>query len=122
MRPYLIRAVIDWVVDNGHTPLMVIDCRVDGVDAPGEHAVDGKLTLNISATATARFALGDQGVEVDCRFRGRPARVTAPIGAVVGVFAKETGVGMSFSVAKDEPAPAPPEGPPPRPKLTLVRG
>lgn len=125
LRAYLIRAVIDWVVDNDHTPHMVVDCSVSGVEAPREHAADDKLTLNISATATGRFTLGDRGVEVDCRFRGVPKRVTAPLGAIVSVYAKETGMGMSFPVDKaDKKAPEdvdPPKSAPRRPALTLVR-
>ena len=127
LRAYLIRAVIDWVVDNDHTPHMVVDCGVSGVEAPREHIADGKLTLNISAAATGRFALGDRGVEVDCRFGGVPRRVVAPLGAVVGVYAKETGMGMGFPVDKaDKKAPEgvdpPKRAPAPRrPALTLVR-
>ena len=124
LRPYLIRALIDWIVDNDHTPHMVIDCSVPGVDAPGEYAGDGKLTLNISSKATRTLSVDDGGVCVDCRFRGRPVRVTAPVGAVIGLYAKETGMGMGFEVDKGQPQPEPPpiratRGD--RPRLTLVK-
>ena len=124
LRPYLVRALIDWIVDNDHTPHMVIDCSVPGVDAPGEYAGDGKLTLNISSKATRTLSVDEGGVRVDCRFRGRPVRVTAPVGAVVGVYAKETGMGMGFEADKSEPPPEPPatrSTAPDRPKLTLVK-
>lgn len=123
LRPYLIRALVDWIIDNGHTPHMVIDCGVPGVEAPSEHARDGKLTLNISAGAVRNFAVDDAGVRLDCRFRGQSRRIGAPVGAVVGVYAKETGMGMGFEADHGDPKPAPEPKPPPagRPTLKLVK-
>lgn len=122
LRPYLLRAVIDWIVDNGRTPHMVIDCAVPGVEVPAEHARDGTLTLNISANAVRNFSVGDKSVSMDCRFRGRASRVGAPVGAVVAVYAKETGKGITFGVERGEPdSDQTPTKPAQRPKLTLVK-
>lgn len=123
LRPYLIRAVIDWIVDNGHTPHMVIDCGVPNVDAPAEYANGGKLTLNISASAVGSFAVDNAGVRLDCRFRGQSRHIAAPVGAVVGVYAKETGMGMGFGVDRGDPNAAPAAKPSPgsRPTLKLVK-
>ena len=129
LRPYLLRALIDWVVDNDLTPHMVIDCAVPGVAAPTEHAQDGKLTLNISASAVRNFSLDDKRVSMDCRFHGRSMHIDAPLGAVIGVYAKETGMGMALEPDHDEPAtdsaPSKPQRPakdaPQRPTLRLVK-
>ena len=121
-RPYLLRALIDWIVDNGRTPHMVIDCTVQGVEVPAEHAGDGKLTLNISASAVRNFSLGDKRVSMDCRFHGRPRHINAPVGAVVAVYAKETGMGMGFEVERGEPdSDQTPTKPAQRPHLKLVK-
>lgn len=119
LRPYLLRALVDWIVDNDRTPHMVIDCAVPGVEVPTEHARDSKLTLNISAAAVRNFSLDDERVSMDCRFHGHATHISAPVGAVVGVYAKETGMGMGFEVDRgDSHAPAKPAQ---RPKLTLVK-
>ena len=129
LRPYLLRALIDWVVDNELTPHMVIDCAVPGVAAPTEHAQDGKLTLNISASAVRNFSLDDKRVSMDCRFQGRSMRIDAPVGAVIGVYAKENGMGMGLEADRGEsagdPAPSKPErsrkSASQRPTLRLVK-
>lgn len=125
IRPYLMRALIDWIVDNDHTPYIVVDCEAEGVDLPPQYAVDGKLVLNVSAAATRNLFIGEDEVSVDCRFRGRPMHVAAPIGAVLAVYAKESGMGMAFDAESTPHPPAP--GPPSRdsagggPKLKLVK-
>ena len=121
LRPYLFRAIIDWIVDNGRTPHMVIDCGVPGVDAPSEYAKGGKLTLNISAAAVRNFSLQEQRVSLDCRFQGRSCHISVPVGAVVGLYAKETGMGMGFTVDHGETTPPKAPKPAQRPNLTLVK-
>ena len=80
--------------------------------------------LNVSAAATRNLSVGEDEVRVDCRFRGRPVHVAAPIGAVVAVYAKESGMGMAFDA---EPTPPPSPGRPSPgavrrgPKLKLVK-
>ncbi len=125
LRPYLVRAIIDWVVDNSQTPHVVLDCSIDGVDAPSERAQKGKLVLNVSANATRNLAIGNDWLTVDCRFGGRPVHVRAPLGAVVGVYAKESGVGMAFEAESpaepEQPGRPPGERKPSGPTLKLVK-
>jgi stringent starvation protein B len=122
LRPYLVRAIIDWVVDNSQTPHLVLDCAIDGVDAPRERAQEGKLVLNVSANATRNLAIGNDWLTVDCRFGGRPVHVRAPMGAVVGVYAKESGIGMAFEAeSPTEPQQPPSEPKPAGPTLKLVK-
>lgn len=121
VRPYLIRALLDWIEDNGHTPYLVVDCELPGVDVPSEHATDGKLVLNVSANATRNLDVGNAEVHVDCRFRGRPIHIGVPTYSVVAVYGRESGMGMTFEseTSDKEPPPSPP--PAKVPKLKLVK-
>ena len=118
-RPYLVRAMIDWIVDNTWTPYVVIAADAPGAEALRDYATDGHLVLNVSATATRHLAIGKDTLEVDCRFGGRPVHLSAPIGTVVAVYARESSQGMVFEVEDGHP-PTEPE-PPSRPKLSLVK-
>ena len=93
VRPYLVRALVEWIADNGQTPHVVVDCSIAGVQAPVEHAESGKLVLNVSAGATRNLAIGDDWLDVDCRFGGEPVHVRSPVGAVVAVYSRESGMG-----------------------------
>lgn len=123
VRPYLVRALVDWIVDNGQTPYLVVDCSIAGVQAPAERAESGKLVLNVSAGATRNLAIGDDWLTVDCRFGGQPVHVRSPVGAVVAVYARESGMGMAFEAEDpaDGPPPDPPRSRPGGPKLTVVK-
>lgn len=118
-RPYLVRAMIDWIVDNAWTPYVVIAADAPGAEALLGYATDGRLVLNVSATATRNLAVGNDTLDVDCRFGGRPVHLSAPIGTVVAVYARESSKGMVFEV-EDGDTPTEPEPPSPR-KLSLVK-
>lgn len=125
-RPYLVRALIDWIVDNDCTPFVAIASDAEGVTVPPGTAKDGRVVLNLSASATRNLQISNELLTVDCRFGGQPFHVTAPMGAVVAVFARENGKGMSFEPEEAGQAPnaddTPTNKPPPKqgPKLTLV--
>ena len=108
-RPYLIRAMHEWMDDNGHTPHIVVDTSFDGVAVPQEHIKDGKIILNISETAAHNLKLTNDAVSFRARFGGVPFDVWAPIRSVLGIYARETGQGMIFSHGTEQPEP--PEGP-----------
>ena len=97
-RPYLVRALIDWIIDNGATPYLTIAANEPGVQVPSEHVKDGKIVLNISGDAIRNFGLDNNTVSFDSRFSGQPFHVIAPVGAIIAVYAKETGQGMAFEV------------------------
>ena len=118
-RPYLIRALIDWMVDNACTPYVAIACDDAGAEDLLDYATDGRLVLNLSAGATRGLVVDDEHLSVDCRFGGKPVHVSVPIGMVIAVYARENGMGMAFELASDE-APTEPE-PPGRPRLSLVK-
>jgi stringent starvation protein B len=100
-RPYLIRAMHEWMGDNGHTPHIVVDASVDGVSVPREHVKDGKIILNISETAAHNLKLTNDSVSFRARFSGVPFDVWVPMKSVLGIYARETGQGMIFSHDSD---------------------
>jgi stringent starvation protein B len=100
-RPYLVRAMHEWMTDAGKTPHLVIDASVPGVQIPAEHVKDGKIVLNSSYSATKNLVIGNDVVELEARFGGRPYQISAPIDAVLGIYARETGEGMLFTDQED---------------------
>ena len=117
-RPYLVQAMIDWIVDNACTPYVIIAADAPGAQALLDYATDGRLVLNVSAAATRNLVIDRDTLEVDCRFGGRPVHLSAPIGTVVAVYAQETSKGMVFEVEDGNPPTEPESG---RPKLSLVK-
>lgn len=124
-RPYLLRAMYEWITDNGETPHVVVDATAEGVNVPQSYVRDGKIVLNISPAATQRLAIGNEIVEFEARFGGQPFAVRVPAGSVLGIYARETGAGMIFTDNDGEP---PEDGdddgaPPPkgRPHLKVVK-
>ena len=96
-RPYLIRAMHEWMGDNSHTPHIVVDTSIDGVNVPDEHIKDGKIILNVSDTAAHNLKLTNDAVSFRARFGGVPFDVWVPMQSVLGIYARETGQGMIFS-------------------------
>lgn len=121
-RPYLVRAIHEWIVDNGLTPQLIVDAQVEGVDVPNQYVQDGKIVLNVSATAVADLVLGNDAIMFNARFAGVATEVCIPTHAVLAVYASENGVGMAF---QDNETGTPPSGPPddepPKPTLRVVK-
>ncbi len=95
-KPYLIRAIYDWILDNGMTPHLVIDVRYPGVVAPIEFVEDGRLVLNLSPSAVRGLVMGNEQIEFNARFGGVARDVYFPAEAVLGIFTRENGQGMVF--------------------------
>lgn len=106
MRPYLIRAIVQWCEDQAHTPhvLVLVDsrCRV-----PREFVQQGQIVLNIGALATQGLHIDDHFLRFKARFSGRVHEVEVPLGRVVAVYARESAQGLAFEVEDDPPAPTP---------------
>jgi stringent starvation protein B len=107
-RPYLIRAIYQWILDNACTPQLVVDASVEGVEIPRDFVEDGRIVLNISATAVRGLSLGDRLIAFNARFGGTPFHVSLPVRSVLAMIARENGAGMSFP--PDEPESEPPGG------------
>jgi len=124
-RPYLLRAMHEWITDNDQTPHVVVDAEMAGVDVPRQYVKDGKIILNVSHGATQALQLGNEWLGFSARFSGVTRLVRVPIRAVLGVYARETGQGMIFSDndATPEPPgkPTPPSGDDRRGHLKVVK-
>lgn len=115
-RPYLLRALYEWISDNDMTPHLLVDAGQPGVQVPSHTIKDGKVVLNIAARAVATLELGNDAVRFTARFGGVSHPVSVPVSAVLAIYARETGQGMALpedSIASDsggEP-PTPPSEP-----------
>ena len=95
-RPYLLRAMHEWMSDNGHTPHIVVNAGVDGLVVPEEYVSDEKIILNVSQSATKDLIIANQLMSFETRFACIPQTVKIPISAVLGIYARETREGISF--------------------------
>lgn len=102
VKPYLIQALYDWILDNDLTPLVVADSRVEGVRVPPSTIEDGKVVLNISMTATQGLVMEDDLITFSARFSGRSQTVVIPMAAVTAIYARENSKGMMFDVDHGE--------------------
>ena len=107
-RPYLIRALHEWIVDNGLTPHIVVKADFPGNKVPERYAQDGRLVLNIAPAAVRGLELSNEAVHFSARFSGTPMQVVIPTGAVLAIYARENGQGMAFP-EEEAPPPPPPE-------------
>ena len=114
-RPYLIRGIYDWCVDNGHTPHLLVAADYPGVNVPLQFVQEGRITLNLSPMAVQTLNIEDDPIWFSARFSGRPFDVIVPTGAVLAIFARENGEGLVFGEV--EP-PTGPQGAGPQPALS----
>lgn len=93
-RPYLLRAIYDWITDNGLTPYLLVDARQPGVQVPAFAIKDGKVVLNIAMRAVDALDLGDDRIRFQARFSGASHALSIPLVAVEAIYAQENGQGM----------------------------
>lgn len=104
-KPYLLRALHEWCVDNGYTPHLAV--RVDdGTQVPVDYVRNGEITLNVSPTAVHKLQMGNELIEFSARFGGIARQISVPIRNVYALYARETGHGMTFEV-DDSKSPSP---------------
>ena len=115
-RPYMIRALNEWILENDCTPYILVNAFEEDVSVPQDYVKDGQIVLNISPLAVHGLRISNEVVEFSGRFGGVPTLVYVPIRAVLGIYAKENGQGMIFET--DDPIPEPP--PPEKPKRPKV--
>lgn len=108
-RPYLIRAIYEWVLDNGLTPHILVAADAEDVQVPPEFVTEeGRITVNVSPNAVRGLELGNQLISFSARFSGKPFQVNVPPGAVLALYARENGEGMLFGEV-EPPEPTPPD-------------
>jgi len=105
-RPYLLRALYDWIVDSSLTPYVLVNAEANGVAVPADFVKDGKIVLNVAPHAVGSFSLDNEALACNCRFGGQPFEVYLPMRSIEAIYAKETGEGMAFEA---EPFPDPPD-------------
>ena len=125
-RPYLLRALHEWIADNGMTPHILVEAGADGVDVPDQAIQKGKVILNIDNAAVRELDLGNAWLSFKARFSGSEHDVTVPIEAVLAIYAKENGQGMMFSLEDETIPPTDPDSDPDnkpakRPHLKIVK-
>lgn len=123
-RPYLIRAINDWILDNQLTPYLLVNAEQSGVEVPSRYVDNGKIVLNINPRAINGLEIGNEHISFNARFSGNPMQVIIPIGAVMAIYAQENGRGMMFN--EDDDQTPPPSSPEPasrsgRPNLKVVK-
>lgn len=124
-RPYIIRALYEWIVDNDCTPYVLVDATVTDVMVPEQFVKDGQIVLNISPSAVMELNISNEAVAFNGRFGGVATDVYVPTVAVLGIYARENGQGMVFEPEENS---GPPNNPPPepikpdgRPSLKIVK-
>jgi stringent starvation protein B len=125
-RPYLIRALYEWCMDNGFTPYLAVVAD-DTVQVPREFVKDGEIVLNVSPDATSGLLLGNELIEFKARFGGVAREILVPVSRVIAIYARENGQGMAFPVppassAKTDTVDAPERAPARVPSLSAVEG
>jgi len=122
LKPYLIRSIYEWIIDNDLTPHLLVDADNSNAILPQQFIEDGKIVLNIRPQAVQGLTLGNNEIQFSARFSGKPMNIVAPIKAIMAIYAKENGKGMIFDQEDEEPEETPPENKPPtRPTLRVVK-
>lgn len=107
-RPYLLRALNDWIVDSGFTPHVLVDATRSGVMVPESAVSEGRVVLNISPTAVRFLDIDDDQLAFEARFGGVARQVSVPLSAILAIYARENGAGMAFEPpTEDETAVGP---------------
>ncbi|EGW54927.1 ClpXP protease specificity-enhancing factor [Candidatus Endoriftia persephonae] len=128
-RPYLIRALYEWLVDNALTPYLLVDADHEAVEVPQQFVSEGRIVLNIAPDAVVGLELGNEWISFSARFAGHPQAILVPPAAVLGIYAKENGQGMLFpeeleqeqeQKANADDKPEPPK-PGKRPALKVIK-
>lgn len=121
-KPYLIRAIREWALDNDLTPQILVDASVVGVNVPRNYVTDGQIILNIGGQAVKMQEMGNDNILFSARFNGSPFDVDVPVAAVLAIYARENGQGIFFKDPDASPDPDESnDAPAGKPHLKLVK-
>ncbi len=123
-KPYLVRALNDWILDNQLTPYLLVDASIKGVEVPEQQIKDGKIILNITPSAIQEIVFENEWIYFSARFGGQPFMINIPISAVLAIYAKENGRGMMFAEEESlavETAEVEQKGSSKKPVLTVIK-
>ncbi len=125
LKPYLIRSIYEWIIDNHLTPHLLVDAAHEDAILPEAFVEDGKIVLNLRPEAIRDLLLGNEEIQFNARFSGEPMQIVAPLSSILAIYAKENGKGMIFDDDEynDDTPPEPPEkkARPNKPQLKVVK-
>ena len=85
-RPYMVRALYQWIEDNALTPYLMVDATAKNVQVPTEHVQDGRIVLNIASRATGNMRIDNDYIQFSARFGGVSQEIWVPLTAVMGIY------------------------------------
>ncbi|ORU92006.1 MAG: ClpXP protease specificity-enhancing factor [Cycloclasticus sp. symbiont of Bathymodiolus heckerae] len=109
LKSHLVRALHDWILENGFTPYLLVDAEYEGVEVPQAYVSDNKIILNTHPDAIQSWILDSDAVSFSARFSGRSENLYVPINAILAAYAKENGKGMMFDERFEDDLPPEPE-------------
>lgn len=122
LKPYLIRSVYEWIVDNDLTPHLLVNAENNKGNLPIDYIEDGKIILNMRPLAIQGLELGNEFIEFNAKFSGKPMQIAASVNAVMAIYAKENGKGLVFDQENNDGDETPPKQQPPnKPSLRVVK-
>jgi len=121
LKPYLIRSIYEWIIDNQLTPHLLVDAEDSNAILPKEYIEDGKIVLNLRPEAIQGLTLGNEEIQFNARFSGNPMHIVTPTTAVLAIYAKENGKGMIFDPEEHDDTPTPPDNKHAKPQLRVVK-
>ncbi|MDT8896363.1 ClpXP protease specificity-enhancing factor [Halomonas sp. I1] len=95
-RPYIARALYQWLLDNELTPYIVVDAEQEGVEVPRQFVQNGQIVLNMGVSAIRDLSMENDAIAFSARFGGKPTQLMVPMEALIAIYARENGVGMVF--------------------------
>jgi len=104
-RPYLIRSMYEWIIDNKMTPYLLVNANYPDTAVPQRFVQKDQIILNISPNAVKNLRLGNYSIEFSARFGGIVEHVYVPVRAIESIYAQENGRGMTFGEDGDKDPP-----------------
>ncbi|MGK0499520.1 MAG: stringent starvation protein B [Oceanicoccus sp.] len=109
-RPYIVRALYEWILENDCTPHVLVNAMADHVEVPQQYVKNGQIVLNVSPSAVMDLLLTNEMVQFSGRFGGVSMDIFVPMSAVMGIYARENGQGMIFDLDEPDAPPPSPDG------------
>ena len=101
-KPYLVRALYEWILDNETTPYILVDTSSDKVQIPAGIATDGKVVLNLAPLAIQDLEMNNDYIAFSARFSGVAQEIFCPMNSLMAIYARENGEGMMFPAEENE--------------------
>jgi stringent starvation protein B len=122
-KPYIIRALYEWITDNKLTPYIAVNAAVPRTHVPEQYVKNGQIVLNIAFDAVNMLNISNDQIEFDASFNSVPFQIFIPMQAVQAIYASENGQGMVFNEEENSEPPStePPNPPKGKPSLKIVK-